>query len=184
MRRAKLRGYFAICMLGLGTMHWGGAQKVLDHMNKGEGNKELVNICVRFLTFSFNCSLLGLTAGTFHTTAPWALFFAGLGAWQSFLFLLALFHLETRKYHLEESHANYSFYMSALLFSLHWSYAAQDPLILHAVGKIIISSMHLLLYLISWIWSKCAFGSLFHKVLSCSGNPRNMLPRINRRRDS
>ncbi|XP_039776247.1 uncharacterized protein LOC120643831 isoform X2 [Panicum virgatum] len=62
MRRAKLRGYFAICMLGLGTMHWGGAQKVLDHMNKGEGNKELVNICVRFLTFSFNCSLLGLTA--------------------------------------------------------------------------------------------------------------------------
>jgi hypothetical protein len=55
-RRGKLRGYVAICMLGLGTMHWGGAEKVLEHMNQGTGDKELANICGTYLI----CSCINL----------------------------------------------------------------------------------------------------------------------------
>ncbi|CAL4981976.1 unnamed protein product [Urochloa decumbens] len=185
--RARLQGYAAMCLVGLGTMHWGGAAKVLEHMaGMSQANKEWTNTCVRFLTISFICSLLGLAAGTFPTTAPWALFFGGLGAWQSMLFVIALFHLETMEYYVDPNDAKYSFYVSATVFSFYWSHTAQDPLFLHDFGKIVAGALCNLFFAIRWLWEcKGALGRCIWKVLCCSANPRNLLPfRVNHRRNS
>ncbi|TVU26243.1 hypothetical protein EJB05_28780, partial [Eragrostis curvula] len=149
----KLKGYLALCMFGLGSIHWGGGEKVIEHLGK-----DFADQCIRFLTVLYFLGLVGATAGTLPDNALWPLFFAGLGAWLSFIFALALFHLETRRHYINPEHARYSFCIYSVMFSLYWSHAAQDPLPLHTLGKILLSIARGIFFILRFLYHEYGFG--------------------------
>lgn len=126
-RNTRLRGYLRFSSLGFGAMCWGGATKVLDHAK--DKHPEHVSYCVIFLAFAFLSQLIGLIAATFPKTCPWSFFFAGLGAWQSAVFVLAIFHLNVMEYYTELRFAEYSMIATSAVLSFYWSIGPQDPMV-------------------------------------------------------
>ncbi|TVU26241.1 hypothetical protein EJB05_28778, partial [Eragrostis curvula] len=137
IKRARIKGYLSFCSVGVGAMHLGGAAKVLEH-TKGSRPK-LVAYSAMYLTFAYWSMVMGMIAGTFHTTSPFPMFFAGFGAWQASLFGLALLHLETTEFYEKVVHAEYSMMIASALATWYWAYAAQDPLPLHSLGKALVA---------------------------------------------
>ncbi|KAL6868214.1 hypothetical protein ACP4OV_015059 [Aristida adscensionis] len=102
-------------------------------MKEGEGVNQYY---IMFLTVAFVCALVGLAAGTFYKSFPWAKVFAGLGAWQSFLFVLALYHIEIKQYYKLQDDALTSWFVSMLVVTTLWAFGVQDPMFLHSIGKL------------------------------------------------
>ncbi|CAO2148059.1 unnamed protein product [Urochloa humidicola] len=148
-RNLRIKGFLSFSSLGFGAMCWGGATQVLEHMKTK--HPQQASYYIMYLTFSFLCQLIGLIAATFPLPSPWTLFFAGLGAWQSAIFGLALFHLNVMEYYEEQKYAEYSMIATCLVVSFYWSLAPQDPVFLHFLGKLLIGTVYILCIIVCWM---------------------------------
>ncbi|CAO2152792.1 unnamed protein product [Urochloa humidicola] len=153
-RNIRIDGFLSISSLGLIAMFCGGAAQVFKHVKTNHPKQALY--CVVYLTFTVLCQLIGLIAVTFPSEFPWAFFMAGLGEWQSAIFVLALFHLDIMEYYGEFKHAEYSMVAASVIVSFYFYLShgcricPQDPMFLHFTGKMLIRTVYILCSVMGW----------------------------------
>lgn len=123
----RLKAYLSMCISGITTLYWTGAAAILLDLNNT--NSSEAYSFVLYSLFSLTVMLISVIIATFPTTAPVDIEFAGLGAWQAAMFVIATFHLATFKLHLEPRHFWISLIVSSILFSVFWGVSSQDPLV-------------------------------------------------------
>ncbi|KAL6868215.1 hypothetical protein ACP4OV_015060 [Aristida adscensionis] len=160
-KATRIKVYVPLFASALGIMYWRGTIMALTQMSKIRA--DVSYICSLGFTICLLLILLGGIAARLPARAPWSQGVAGLGAWQSLLFILGTFHVDTFQFHPEALYSFCSMLICATLVTIYWGYSAQDPLIVHLLSKLIVWVILLIcrfvvLILSCLLWIFCFIG--------------------------
>ncbi|CAM0949546.1 unnamed protein product [Alopecurus aequalis] len=153
----RLKGYQTIIIsLGFCSLFW---QDTIAMLAKVINiNEYAAYAFAAYFAIAIVSMLLGVTAARFPKTSPLHMGFAGNGAFQSMMFILMGFHVETFAYHPSYLYALIWGSITVAVVTIYWGYSAQDPLFVHVLAKLAI-------WFIKFIW--WAAVAIF-KLLFCT----------------
>ncbi|KAL6868227.1 hypothetical protein ACP4OV_015072 [Aristida adscensionis] len=126
IKQNRLEKYFSLCLSGITTLYWGSAAGMIMQMHKTHA--AVAYSCVMYSLIALLLIFVGVIAASFPSSTPCKMGFAGLGAWQALIFIVATYHLATFKLHLEPKYSIGTMCASSLILSILWAIAGQDPI--------------------------------------------------------
>ncbi|OEL23088.1 hypothetical protein BAE44_0015893, partial [Dichanthelium oligosanthes] len=114
--------------LGLVFVVWGSVSGVLTEIEK-KVKAEWINYCFIYSDIALVLMLIGLAASTFPDSSWLAASLSGLGALQSFIFVLGAVHIGSLKYHSYLDECLYSMIGTTVAITIYWGLSVQDPVV-------------------------------------------------------